>query len=69
MYMCCCDAGDEVYGDGSVPSTGSFAEYDVVDQNTIAIKPSNISFEEAASFPGATLTAYQVYVISFHCRA
>ena len=41
-------AGDEVYGEA--PS-GAFAEYVVAPAKRIALKPSNLSFEEAAATP------------------
>jgi NADPH:quinone reductase-like Zn-dependent oxidoreductase len=46
--------GDEVYGGRS----GAFAEYICV-KNSIAIKPRNVSFEQAAAVPIAGLTALQ----------
>lgn len=45
--------GDEVYG-----CRGGFAEY-VVAGATVARKPANLSFEEAAAVPVAALTALQ----------
>ena len=47
--------GDEVFG----ASTGAFAEYTCVTENEIAMKPSNLSFEEAAAVPVAAITALQ----------
>ena len=41
--------GDEVYGEGA--PTGAFAEYFVMPATLIALKPSNLSFEEAAATP------------------
>lgn len=38
---------------------GTFAEYIAADENDIALKPSNLTFEEAASIPLVGLTAYQ----------
>ena len=38
---------------------GAYAEYIVLEEEHSAIKPKNISFEEAASIPLAALTAYQ----------
>jgi NADPH2:quinone reductase len=38
---------------------GAYAEYIVLEEEHAAIKPKNISFEEAASIPLAALTAYQ----------
>lgn len=49
-------AGDEVFGDSI---SGAYAEYVAVKQATIARKPSNLSFDEAASVPVAAQTAWQ----------
>ncbi|KGJ75397.1 hypothetical protein GY21_09720 [Cryobacterium roopkundense] len=43
-------AGDEVYGE---VDTGSFAEYVATPQTTVARKPSNLTFEQAAAVPVA----------------
>ena len=46
--------GDEVFGG----SDGAYAEYVTVDKE-LALKPANITFEEAAAVPTAALTALQ----------
>ena len=51
--------GDEVFGEISECGLGGFAEYVCVPENTLALKPTNISFEEAASIPIAAVTALQ----------
>src|SRR5690242_9955697 len=55
--------GDEVYGfkDGYVAKTyrGTYAEYVVAPEKTMAKKPSNLSHLEAACIPLAALTAWQ----------
>lgn len=51
--------GDEVYGRPRSNKIGSFAEYLSVHEDDIAIKPKNLSFEEAASVPLVGLTSYQ----------
>jgi len=48
-------AGDEVFGSGQ----GSFAEYTLASETRVALKPANVSFEEAAAVPIAGLTALQ----------
>jgi NADPH:quinone reductase-like Zn-dependent oxidoreductase len=48
--------GDEVYGDVSV---GGYAEYVCAPEKVLALKPANVSFEEAAATPMAALTALQ----------
>jgi NADPH:quinone reductase-like Zn-dependent oxidoreductase len=49
------EPGDEVYG----MVKGGFAEYACVVENAIALKPTNLSFEEAAAVPMAGITALQ----------
>jgi NADPH:quinone reductase-like Zn-dependent oxidoreductase len=51
--------GDEVFADLSGCGWGGFAEYVSVPENALAIKPANISFEEAAAVPMAAVTALQ----------
>src|ERR1700722_10246693 len=50
-------AGDEVFGANGIG--GAYAEYLAVKPAAIARKPSNLSFEEAASVPVAAQTAWQ----------
>lgn len=51
--------GDDVFGDLSGCGWGGFAEYVSVPENALAIKPANISYEEAAAAPMAAVTALQ----------
>jgi NADPH:quinone reductase-like Zn-dependent oxidoreductase len=51
--------GDEVYGDLSVCGWGGFAEYVPVPESALALKPTNLTFEEAAAVPQAALVALQ----------
>jgi NADPH:quinone reductase-like Zn-dependent oxidoreductase len=51
--------GDEVFGDLSICGWGGFAEYVTVPEYALALKPTNISFEEAAATPMASVTALQ----------
>ena len=51
--------GDEVFGDIFGHDSGSFAEYVSVPESTLALKPCNVSFEEAAAVPVAAVTALQ----------
>jgi NADPH:quinone reductase-like Zn-dependent oxidoreductase len=51
--------GDEVFGDLSGCGWGGFAEYVTVPESALALKPTNISFEEAAATPMAGVTALQ----------
>jgi NADPH:quinone reductase-like Zn-dependent oxidoreductase len=49
--------GDEVFGCLSRYSGGAFAEYVCAGENEIALKPANLSFEQAAAVPLAAMTA------------
>ncbi len=49
--------GDEVYGDLYWCGFGAFAEYVCIPENSLALKPTNISFEAAAAVPQAAFTA------------
>ncbi len=51
--------GDEVFGDLAACDWGSFAEYVCASDNALALKPANLTFEEAASVPLAAMTALQ----------
>ena len=54
--------GDQVYARPSNYRIGAFAEYISIDEKDLALKPSNISMEEAASIPLVGLTAWQALV-------
>jgi len=47
--------GDEVFG----ASTGSYAEYAAASEEELALKPANLTFEQAATVPRAGLVAFQ----------
>jgi len=51
--------GDEVFGDLSVCGWGAFSEYVSVPENAIALKPANLTFEEAAAVPESAVVALQ----------
>jgi NADPH:quinone reductase-like Zn-dependent oxidoreductase len=51
--------GDEVFGDLSVCGMGAFAEYVCVPEKAIALKPANLTFEEAAAVPESAVVALQ----------
>ncbi|MGM0879271.1 MAG: NADP-dependent oxidoreductase [Bacillota bacterium] len=51
--------GDEVYGRPRAENMGTFTEYFSVHEEDIALKPKNLTFEEAASIPLVGLTSYQ----------
>jgi len=51
--------GDEVFGDLSRCGKGSYAEYVCAPERDLALKPANLSFEQAAAVPEAALVALQ----------
>ena len=55
-------AGDEVYGRPRDFQFGTFADSIAVKATDLALKPTNISMEEAASLPLVGLTAWQALV-------
>lgn len=54
--------GDEVYARPRDGRVGTFAEFIAMNEADVALKPKNLSMEEAASIPLAGLTAWQVLV-------
>jgi len=53
--------GDEVYGRPRKTRIGTLAEYISIHEDDLSIKPSNLSFIEAASIPLVGLTTYQAF--------
>lgn len=53
-------AGDEVIGLMDVFKGGALADYVIVKEDDLAIKPANISFEKAAALPVTGLSALQI---------
>jgi NADPH:quinone reductase-like Zn-dependent oxidoreductase len=54
--------GDEVYARPDDDRIGTFAELIAIKESSVALKPKNLSMEEAASIPLVGLTAWQVLV-------
>lgn len=54
--------GDEIYARPRDGRIGAFAEFIAMDEADVALKPKNLSMEEAASIPLVGLTAWQVLV-------
>jgi NADPH:quinone reductase-like Zn-dependent oxidoreductase len=52
-------SGDEVYANLLDHGYGGYAEYAAVPADVMALKPANLSFEEAAAVPMAATTALQ----------
>lgn len=55
-------SGDEIYARPRDGRIGTFAEFIAIDEADVALKPENLSMEEAASIPLVGLTAWQVLV-------
>jgi NADPH:quinone reductase-like Zn-dependent oxidoreductase len=51
--------GDDVFGGVSLSAMGSFAEYICASEDVLALKPANLTFEQAAAVPLAAFTALQ----------
>ncbi len=51
--------GDDVFGELSRCGFGAYAEFAVAPEKALALKPANLSFEEAAALPTAGCTALQ----------
>ena len=54
--------GDEVYARPDKDRIGSFAEFIAMNENDVAIKPKDLTMEEAASIPLVGLTAWQALI-------
>jgi len=54
--------GDEVFSRPNGIQAGTFAEFAVIKEEELALKPLNISHQEAASIPLVGLTAFQAMV-------
>ena len=51
--------GDEIFGDLTKYGLGAFAEYVCAREDAVALKPANVTFEQAAAVPLAAVTALQ----------
>ena len=51
--------GDEVFGEMTLDVLGGFAEYVAAPEALLALKPANLTFEQAAAVPLAAFTALQ----------
>lgn len=52
--------GDEVFYPGTPNNEGAQADYHIVDERMVSLKPKNLNFEEAAALPLTALTSYEV---------
>ena len=53
--------GDAVYYAGDITKSGSYAEYQVIDERLVGKKPANLSLEESAGIPLVALTAWEIF--------
>jgi NADPH2:quinone reductase len=51
--------GDQVYYAGDLTRSGSNAEYQLIDERIVGIKPKNLTMAEAAAIPLTGLTAWE----------
>jgi len=54
--------GDDVYSSSGNHHLGTYAEYISIDENEVALKPKNLTMEEASSIPLVGLTSWQALV-------
>jgi NADPH:quinone reductase-like Zn-dependent oxidoreductase len=62
-------AGNAVYAYLSFAQQGGYAEFCVAKENETALKPKNISFEQAAGVPLAATTAWQALIDTAKLKA
>jgi len=55
-------AGDEVYARPDKDRIGTFAEFISMNENGVAMKPKELTVEEAASIPLVGLTAWRALI-------
>lgn len=51
--------GDAVYYAGSIARPGTNAEFHLVDERLVSLKPKSLNFEQAAALPLTSLTAWE----------
>ena len=54
------NVGDQVWYAGDITRSGSNAEYQLVDERIVGVKPQSLSNEEAAAMPLTAITAYEL---------
>lgn len=55
------EVGDEVFYAGDITRQGAYAEYQLVDERIVGLKPTSLSFAEAAGLPLTSITAYEAF--------
>ncbi len=53
--------GDPVYYAGDITRSGSYAQFQLVDERIVGHKPASLSDAEAAALPLTTITAYEAF--------
>ncbi len=53
--------GDPVYYAGDLTRSGSYAQYQLVDERIVGHKPTSLSHAEATALPLTTITAYEAF--------
>lgn len=53
--------GDPVYYAGDLTRSGSYAQYQLMDERIVGHKPESLSHAEAAALPLTTITAYEAF--------
>lgn len=53
------EPGDEVFYAGDITRSGSYVEYQLVDERIVGKRPMSITHEEAAALPLTSITAYE----------
>ncbi len=63
--------GDEVFGfvGGLLDECGALAEYALVDEELLCLKPANIDFKTAALYPLVGISAYRAIMENSHIKA
>ncbi|MFH6996612.1 NADP-dependent oxidoreductase [Flavobacterium sp. FlaQc-57] len=61
--------GDEIYARPADHRIGTFTEFITINEKDVALKPKNLTMEEAASIPLVALTAWQVLVEKAQVKA
>lgn len=61
--------GDEVFGATGLKQSGAFAEALITEAKTVCLKPKSLTFEEAASLPVVSVTAWNALIDKANLQA
>ncbi|MEO0328726.1 MAG: zinc-binding alcohol dehydrogenase family protein [Pseudomonadota bacterium] len=53
--------GDQVWYAGDITRSGCNAEFQLVDERIVGLKPKSLNYEQAAALPLTTITAYEAF--------